>query len=145
MCRRRLLIGGALALLGALGFAGSARACSCAPIAPEKALRAADAAIVGELLKVLPRDRYRADFRYRVRRVYKPGGGLVRGETALVRGSLGTAACGLPQREGLRYGLLLYRSEGRWSGSSCGVLAPRRLSVAASGHARRTNASDCAS
>jgi Tissue inhibitor of metalloproteinase len=130
MRRRRLLIAGALALAGVLGSAGSAWACSCVERTPQQALRQADAAIVAKLLKVLPRDRYSADFRYRVRSVRKAGRGLARGRTVSVRASTSGAACGLPAQVNRRYGLLLAWNDGRWTSNSCNLLEPRRFSCA---------------
>jgi hypothetical protein len=128
---RRLSVAAALAILAALFFAGSARACSCAQIAPSEALRQADGAIVGRLVKVVPRDAGQADFRYRVRSVYKGGPAIALGETISVRGSRQSAACGLPSRTGRRYGLLLAEEEGLWFGGLCGLISPRALRSAA--------------
>jgi hypothetical protein len=94
-------------------------------------MRQADAAIVGELVRVVPRNRLRADYRYRVQRVYKRGRGLRRGRTISVGSARRSAACGLPRRSGRRYGLLLRRIDGRWTSGLCGVTRPRRLAAAA--------------
>ncbi len=88
-------------------------------------MQRADAAIVGKLVKVVPRGRIRADYRYRVQRVYKRGAGLRRGRVVSVRSARQSAACGLPHGTGRRYGLMLIRSEGRWTGGLCGVFRPR--------------------
>jgi hypothetical protein len=127
---RRLSIA-AIVGLGALAFAGSAQACSCAPAAPAQALEQADAAIVGRLVKVVPRDRAWADYRYRVERVYRGGGTLDRGDTISVRSARGAAACALPGRLGRRYGLFLIRRRGDWAAGACSTIAPRRLRLAA--------------
>lgn len=129
--RRRAIA--AIAVLGALAFAGSAQACSCVPRGPAKALREADAAIVARLVKVVPRSRVRADFRYRVRRVYRGAKRIARGQVVSVRSARSAAACALPHRVGRRYGLFLAWEDGRWHGGICGVIAPRRLRVAARG------------
>jgi hypothetical protein len=100
---------------------------------PREALRQADAAIVGRLVEVLPRGGGQADFRYRVRSVYKGGRAIGRGKTISVRGSSQSAACGLPWRTGRRYGLLLARDEGHWLGGLCGLIEPRKLRLAARG------------
>jgi hypothetical protein len=100
-------------------------------MAPADAMRQADAAIVGRLVKVVPRNRFQADFRYRVRRVYKQGPGIRRGRMISVRSATDPAACGLPSRTGRRYGLLLSRTEGRWTGGLCGVRRPGALDSAA--------------
>ncbi len=115
--------------MAALGGAASAQACSCAQIAPRDALRQADAAIVGELVEVLPRGGGVADYRYEVQRVYKSVRRL--GSIVSVRSAAQSAACGLPNRTGRRYGLFLGWGEGRWRGSLCGVIAPRQLRLAA--------------
>jgi hypothetical protein len=102
-------------------------------------MRRADAAIVGRLVKVVPRGRFRADYRYRVRRVYKSGPGIRRGRTISVRSARQSAACGLPSQIGRRYGLLLAWGEGRWTSGLCGVLRPRELDLAAYPRARCTS------
>jgi len=102
-------------------------------------MRQADAAIVGRLVKVVPRSRLLADFRYRVRRVYKKGPGIVRGRMISVRSTRNSAACGLPGKTGRRYDLLLSRAEGHWTGGLCGVRRPGALDSAA--HPRASCAS----
>src|SRR4029077_16268156 len=68
---RRLSLAAAIVVLGALVFTTGAQPCSCARWARGEAMRQADAAIVGRLVKVVPRSRFRADYHYRVQRVYK--------------------------------------------------------------------------
>ncbi len=108
-------------------------------MASGEAMRLADAAIVGELVEVVPRSRLWAVYRYRVQRVYKRGQGIRRNATISVRSASGSAACGLPSRTGRRYGLLLDEvhveprggakgvARDRWAGGLCGVVAPREL------------------
>jgi hypothetical protein len=130
---RRLAVAAAIVGLGALLFSSSAQACSCARVAPEEALRLADAAIVGKLVEVIPRGDLRADYLYRVQRVYKSGQGIRRGGTISVRSATSSAACGLPARTERRYGVLLGRAEGHWTSGLCGLLSPelmRRASCA---------------
>jgi hypothetical protein len=131
MLVRRLLLAAAPAFLGALVFAGSAEACSCAPIAPREALERADAAIVGRLVAIVPRGDLRADYRYKVQRVYRGGGRIKRGRVIAVRSASRPSACALPRRIGRSYGLFLVWGEGRWTGGVCGVVEPRRLRAAA--------------
>ena len=95
---------------------------------PAEGMRQADAAIVGKLVEVVPRSGMWADFRFRVQRVYKRGGGIRRGRMISVRSTTQAAACGLPRRTGRRYGLLLGWGGGRWTSGICGVLGPRMLS-----------------
>jgi hypothetical protein len=127
---RRLSVAAIVVVLGALVFAGGAQACSCARMGAREAMRQADAAIVGRLVKVIPRGVLRADYRYRVRRVYKPGPGIRRGRTISVRSARDSAACGLPAKIGRRYGLFLTRDEGLWTGGLCGVRRPGALDSA---------------
>jgi hypothetical protein len=87
-----------------------------------EAMQAADAAIAGRLLKVVPQDGGRAIYRYRVQRVYKGDTGIEPGATLSVHSSQGSAACGLPTDIGRRYGLLLSRSESGWSSGACALL-----------------------
>jgi hypothetical protein len=133
---------GALAALLSLLLAGSARACSCAPVKPGEAMREADAAVVGRLVAVVPRGAMWADYRYRVRRVYKRSRGLARGRTISVRSARQGAACALPRRRGRRYGLFLTRDRGRWRSGSCAVVSPRRLRAAARQGRRAGRAGD---
>jgi tissue inhibitor of metalloproteinase len=139
----------AVVVLGALVFAGSAQACSCAPRNPVDALSRADAAIVARLVKVVPRGSLRADYRYRVRRVYRGARMIDRGETISVRSARRAAACGLPRRQGHAVGLFLLRDErGHWTAGICSTISPRRLWQAAHhGYDRRRPAahSSCAS
>jgi hypothetical protein len=128
---RRLAAFAAIAGLGALLFSSSAQACSCLQRTPREAFREADAAIVGRLVEAVPLDAHSAEYRYRVRRAYKAGTGIRAGEEVAVRSGIGGASCGLPRDEERWYGLFLYRSAGRWSGGSCGLLPPRRLAAAA--------------
>ena len=123
---RRLAIA-AVVSLGALVFAGSAQACSCVHAAPGEAMRGADAAIVGKLVKVVPRGRVKADFRYRVQRVYKRARGVRRGRTISVRSARQSAACGLPHGVGDSYGLMLTRDGRRWTSGLCAVFRPARF------------------
>ena len=94
-------------------------------------MRQADAAIVASLVKVVPRNRVWADYRYRVLRVYRGGEEVARGETISVRSSRRAAACALPRRVEHRYGLFLVRHEGHWTAGACSVIAPHRLWLAA--------------
>jgi len=94
-------------------------------------MKRADAAIVGRLVKVVPKGTLKADYRYRVQRVYKRGTGIRRGRTISVRSARESSACGLPHGKGRRYGLLLARDGRRWTGGLCGVFRPRLL------HSRR--------
>jgi hypothetical protein len=120
---RRLSIAVAIVVLGALAFAGSAQACSCAPMPRQEAMQGADAAISGRLLKVIPESRQRAVFRYRVQRVYKGAAGIRPGRVVSVHSARSSAACGLPTRTGRRYGLLLSRAEGVWTSGVCAMLS----------------------
>jgi hypothetical protein len=128
---RRLPIVGALVVLLALAFAGSALACSCAPLAPGESLRESDAAIVGRLVEVVPVGRFRADYRYEVQRVYRGRRAIASGRMLSVRSARRSAACALPRRLDRDYGLFLTRVAGRWVSGICGVIEPRRLHFAA--------------
>lgn len=141
---RRLLIVGALVVLLGLVFAGSAYACSCAPLKPAEAVREADAAVVGRLVAVVPRGAVAADYRYRVQRVYRGAKMIERGQMLAVRSARRAAACALPRRMGRRYGLFLTRAAGRWRAGMCAVVSPRRLRVAARrGALTARTAADC--
>lgn len=94
-------------------------------------MRRADAAIVGRLVEVVPRAGFRADYRYRVLRVYKGDRRLERDQIVSVRSSSQSASCGLPHGVGRSYGLFLTWDRGRWTGGLCGVVKPRRLQSAA--------------
>ena len=122
---RRLQFTAAIVVLGALVFTGSAQACSCVRMAPSEAMKRADAAIVGKLVKVVPRGRLRADYRYLVQHVYKGAAGIRRGDLLSVRSARQSSACGLPHGKRRRYGLLLARDGRRWTGGLCGVFSPR--------------------
>ncbi len=127
----RLSIAGALVLLGLAGSAESAYACSCAPPGPVEALHRSDAAVVGHLVKVVPRNHLWADYRYRVQRVYRGAKTIQRGETISVRSNRRSAACGLPRRQDRPVGLFLKLENGRWTAGICSTISPHRLWVAA--------------
>jgi hypothetical protein len=118
----RLFFAAAIVVLGVLVFAAGAQACSCARMPRSEAMQRADAAIAGRLLKVVPQNRLRAVYRYRVQRVYKHGPGIRRGRVISVSSGQGSAACGLPTETGRRYGLLLSHAEGGWTSGACGLL-----------------------
>lgn len=108
--------------LGALVFTGSAQACSCVKLPRAEAMKRADAAISGRLLKVVAQNRERAIYRYRVQRVYKRAEGIRRGRVISVHSARSGAACGLPTRTGRRYGMLLTRTKQGWASGICGLL-----------------------
>lgn len=126
----RLSLAAAIAVLGALVFTAGAQACSCAPMAPADAMRQADAAIVGRLVEVVPRSRARADYRYRVRRVYRGAAAIERGDVISVRSARSTAACGLPRRQNSPVGLFLLLDGRRWTAGACSMIAPHQLRMA---------------
>jgi hypothetical protein len=98
------------------------------PRQPAEALKGSDAAIVARLVKVVPRDALHADFRYRVRRVYRGAAGFNRGDTISVRSARQAAACGLPVHQDRPVGLFLLRDDrGNWTAGICSTIAPRRL------------------
>ncbi len=119
-----------VALVGMV-LVGSAAACSCAPQAPAESLRDSDAAVVARLVKVLPHGKLHADYRYEVRRVYRGGAMVEKGQMLTVRSGRRAATCALPRRLNHIYGLFLARRQGHWFGGICGVIEPRRLSHAA--------------
>ena len=127
MRRGRVAIAAVLAVLSGLVFAGSALACSCAPTPPVESLAEADAAVVGRLLGVEPRGSVRAEYRYEVLRVFRGHGTITRGSVLKVTSPRGSAACGLPDRIGQRFGLFLLGEPGHWASGLCGVISPRRL------------------
>jgi len=119
---RRLAIA-AVVSLGALVFTPGAQACSCAPMPRKEAMREADGAISGRLLKVVRQSGQRAIYRYRVQRVYKSAPGIRQGQVISVHSASVSSACGLPTRRGRRYGLLLSRAEGVWTSGLCALLS----------------------
>jgi len=126
------------AIAGALAvfvLSGNAAACSCAPQSPVESLGEADAAIVGRLVAVTPHGATQAIYRYEVRHAYK-GVEKIEAEAMLnVRSARRSAACGLPRRLGRSYGLFLLSRHGRWFGSICRVVSPKRMRRTAQGSA----------
>ena len=118
-------------LVGFMLVPACAQACSCAPQAPADSLQESDAAIVGRLVRIVPRGKLRADYRYEVLHVYRDRGSIEPGQMLTVRSARRSAACALPRRVDRSYGLFLLRRYGHWSGGICGVIAPRRLRHAA--------------
>ena len=126
-----------VALVGMV-FVGSATACSCAPQAPAESLQESDAAVVARLVKVLPRGKLHADYRYEVRQVYHGQATIGKGRMLTVRSGRRAATCALPRRLDHVYGLFLARRQGRWFGGICGVVEPRRLRHAAQSQPARS-------
>ncbi len=115
---------------------GSAAACSCLPLSPER-VQSSDAAVIAKL------ERVRADdagldgtFVYRVRRALV-GSRLERGDRFRVQSALNSAACGLSQ-DRRRYGLVLDRDSGRWITSLCSETTPDALRALVRGERRRS-------
>ncbi len=128
--------------------AEAAGACSCPTLAPgstsadrlqwaQERISSADAAIVGRLIAVRPVGSRKilgpANFRYRIGRVYKGKRRLRRERIVTVRGGRATAACGLPDQVGRRYGLLLYRRKGRprWRSDFCSLMSASDMRLGA--------------
>jgi hypothetical protein len=116
-----------LVALAMLVAAGGASACSCAPQAPAESLREADAALTARLVAVLPHGPSQALYRYEVRHVYKGAEKIEAGRMLDVHSSRRSAACALPRRIGRTYGLFLLARHGRWFGSICRVVSPKRM------------------
>jgi len=137
----RVLIAGAIAAVAALAFASSASACSCIPLT-SKSVKKADAAAVMELEAVdeTGGDSIgRADFTYTVRKVYE-GRRLEPGDTVTIASSTSSAACGLDDRIGRRYGMVLARSKkGEWSSNACWQTTPNQLRRLAESAGRRSS------
>jgi hypothetical protein len=129
----------AIVVLGALLFSSGAQACSCINLPPRAALRQADAAISGRLMRVGSVDRFGADYLYRIQRVYKAGPGLKAGATVSVRSGPNGASCGLPIDWDRRYGLFLSRSGDRWRGGLCALATPGEIAAAAASAQRGDN------
>jgi hypothetical protein len=121
--------------LGALGGVPGALACSCAPQPPTESLREADAAVTARLVAVLPHGPSQALYRYEVRRIYKGIRGIEAGRMVEVHSARRSAACALPRRIGRAYGLFLLVRHGRWLGSICRVVSPKRMRQASAGQA----------
>jgi hypothetical protein len=147
---RRALVRAGIAVLPLVVLLVVAQpAAACAIVLPDgvteeerfrKDLRRTYAAIVGRLIEVRPVGPQeevfpnvpRADFLYRVERVYKGKRGLRRGRVVTVRSWRHEHMCGLPDRIGRRYGLLLHRRRGhpRWRADLFDWYSPRRLRAA---------------
>ena len=135
---RRLGVAAVLLFASLLG-ADTAMACSCVPPNERKMLADSDGAFVGRLVAVRPVESGpRADFVYRVGRVYKRGPGLQRGRRVRVRSIRDEATCGLPSRTGELYALFLQRRNHRWHSNLCLTTTPRRMRRAAENASART-------
>lgn len=146
-----------VATVASLLLAGNALACSCAGPAPgeersfyREALKRADGAIVGKLLRKRPvgQAEYprRAIYVYRVTRAFKAEERLA-DRKVRVRSSFDGASCGIEQRIGTRGGLFLYRQKGTWTSYLCAQVSPRDLRRAArrgSGESRPAPSPLCA-
>ena len=128
-----------MALLASLALAGSASACSCAPLTA-KSVKKADAAAVMRLDEVdetgggsYDEGSGKAAFTYTVGKVVS-GKKLDKGDSVTIESNTSSAACGLPKREGKRYGLVLKRRRnGEWTSNLCSSTTPRQLQKLADG------------
>jgi hypothetical protein len=134
----------AIVVLGALLFSSGAQACSCLDRSPREALRTADAAVVGTLVEVVVHDGYKADYHYRLQRVYKGPSEMRPGRMISVSSAVHGAACGLPATVGRRYGLYLGHRGTRWAGSLCGLFDPAEMAAVARGGVSRNGDLDAA-
>lgn len=127
-------------------------AAACAIVVPDgvteeelfkKHARRAYAAIVGRLVAIRPVGPQgeafpnipRANFLYRVERVYKGRRGLRRGRVVAVRSPRHNYQCGLPGPIGKRFGLLLHRRRTHppWRADMFDAVSPRELRAAIRG------------
>ena len=130
----RCLAVAAVVVGASLLVADAAMACSCVPPNEARMLREADGAFVGRLVAVRAvGDGPKADFIYRVGRVYKRGPGLRRGRRVSVRSIRFEVTCGLQSTKGELYALFLRRRNHRWHSNLCLTTTPRRMRRAAEG------------
>lgn len=134
---RRAIVVLAVVCGGWLAAAAPALGCSCVAIAPETRFDESDAAVIARLVEVVPRSQQVAIFRYRVTAVFKGKRRIEEGQPLSLRSANNSAACGLPQGEGRRYGLFLRRAGGRWNATLCDVTSPRTMREVAVGQASR--------
>jgi hypothetical protein len=102
---------------------------------------------VGKLVKVVPKGDSSAEYRYRIKRVYRGGGMLRRGQIVSVRSAAQAAGCALPHGIGATYGLFLLHGHGEWVSGICAVVSPKQMWGAAQHHVRvyrRPAAGSCA-
>ena len=131
----------------------SASACSCADDGEPDTLRGVDAAVTARLIDVEREDpgdvnNMDATFTYRILRVYKGSRryNLREGRKLVLENTTSGSACGLPTKEGKRYGLMLRKFQGELNTTSCGVVTPRQLRRAAERSANaRSSGSGCTS
>lgn len=106
----------------------TAGACSCIPAGdPREEIKAADAAMFGEVVDVRLQDdnRFGGTFVYTVRvlRDYKRN----LSQQVTLRSNRDSAACGVEYGKGERFGTLLYRADGPWYVGSCSVRSRAHL------------------
>lgn len=118
-----VVLASAISLAGADG----AFACSCASGHWGEVFRHSRAALTAKLVSKAPVDEARADFTYKLTAVWKGPDRLEEGGGLTIRTYRYEASCGLPGRVGKRYGLFLYRAQGKLTSSLCGVISPRRM------------------
>ena len=122
MVRRALLAASLVVLVGA----ADAHACSCAYTSPRDALRSADHAFTGRIVRIERRG-LQDVFVFRVRRELKGDFG----RRVRVRTQSDNSTCGLQGQVGDRAGLLVYRERGHWEGNLCLQFGARQLERAA--------------
>lgn len=105
-----------------------AQACSC--VQPDaEFVRRSEGAVIARLVEVTPVAGVpgRADYDYRIQRVFKAKRRIEVGQLLSVRSWLGEAGCGLPQNLDRRYGLFLGRRAQRWTSNLCLVVGPAEM------------------
>ena len=88
----------------------------------------ADAAVIARLVEITPLgESSKADFAYRVDRVFKGKRRIDDGEVISVRSWRGEAGCGMPEDMDRRYGLFLDRNALRWTSNLCLTVGPGEM------------------
>jgi hypothetical protein len=116
-----------LSVLLLASSASDAQACSCAT-PDEGTVRRADAAVIATLVEITPLgESSKADFAYRVDRVFKGKRRIDDGEVISVRSWRGEDGCGMPEDMDKRYGLFLDRDAQRWTSNLCLTVSPGEI------------------
>jgi hypothetical protein len=133
----------ALALGLMLAAVGSAQACSCIYVPPEKQLQRADGAAVLRLVDVREGGQAGDELVYRVGRVLKGAPELRRGRRiVVVDGSF--QLCGPIRSVGRLTGLFLRRLDGHWTTGACSEISAAQMRRLADRQVGGSRAAGCA-
>jgi hypothetical protein len=107
----------------------TASACSCIQITPKSRVDNGEPALTARVIRRRVTDRdpsgWPTEYAYKLRVGRRANAGFRRHMG--VTGQAGGNSCGFKWRVGQRIGAFMYRADGAWTTSSCGIVSPKKL------------------